>query len=370
MIILAWWYSLIIGQLALHLGDHGTMRDWVTTLREGELETTIGVEPFLWPRPKKGRVHISHGLVCPGKTFRDYIYSENDYYEPFDCPGLPNALAKVRTESHAVKFVQTYGLLGFTDVAGVEVINASSDVLSGVLDEEAVCEAVYEHLPHDPPEWFLSQAQTVRFALDLIKALGCLDDKQLIATLEDHSVDLDRCANHTQHHSSSTRQNKTSIFGGDVISGVYVLQLGEERPNNIAQTVIISTPIGQSRSSAIREHAYALLALMVNRNTKAIRLGVRASSNGLVFCREARALIEVIWYHIGEMALLIGRGKNRLTRPAQGIRMCEECGLPFVVTDRRQRFCPPDFGSKSLCATRARQRRLREKTTRSAAEES
>ena len=39
------------------------------------------------------------------------------------------------------------------------------------------------------------------------------------------------------------------------------------------------------------------------------------------------------------------------------VARCQECGLPFVVTDPRQRFCPPRMGEReSRCAMRHRQR--------------
>jgi hypothetical protein len=38
------------------------------------------------------------------------------------------------------------------------------------------------------------------------------------------------------------------------------------------------------------------------------------------------------------------------------IRDCENCGLPFIQTDARQRFCPGEGRSASRCATRFRQR--------------
>lgn len=41
-------------------------------------------------------------------------------------------------------------------------------------------------------------------------------------------------------------------------------------------------------------------------------------------------------------------------------RVCAECGLPFVLDDQRQRFCPAEGGaSESQCGRKNRMRRLR-----------
>jgi len=62
----------------------------------------------------------------------------------------------------------------------------------------------------------------------------------------------------------------------------------------------------------------------------------------------ARGLIEIIWLLVRDMAL------------GGELRRCEECGAPFLVTDRRQRYCPPDLpGTNSRCAARAQKRRQR-----------
>ena len=44
------------------------------------------------------------------------------------------------------------------------------------------------------------------------------------------------------------------------------------------------------------------------------------------------------------------------------VRLCEECGKPFEVRDRRMRFCPPPPGLKdSRCCMRHLKRRARAK---------
>jgi len=59
-------------------------------------------------------------------------------------------------------------------------------------------------------------------------------------------------------------------------------------------------------------------------------------------------LVEFIWLYVGDAAL--GRYE---------VRRCAECGAFFLVTDNRQRYCPPPTrGGKSRCLTR---RQMREK---------
>lgn len=221
-------------------------------------------------------------------------------------------------------------------------------------------------LPFDPLSWFLAQARTVRFALDLISALEYDHTDRLLSVLEERRIDVEWNDDPPWDGAGPIEpppMGLAAFDGRGGAYGAYELALGPEvmcagGPYDFLLRVYANDG---DRPTAVRIHAYRLLAEMVNENTKGIHQGLQTTKRGLALSRTATALIEVIWYLVGEAALLVSRGMSREERPAQGIRMCEECGLPFVVTDRRQRFCPPDFGSKSLCATRARQRRLRER---------
>jgi hypothetical protein len=93
----------------------------------------------------------------------------------------------------------------------------------------------------------------------------------------------------------------------------------------------------------------------VNWNTPGVRYGLQRveEPGGLVAALTATALLEVIWWHVGQWALRVTKGGE--------VRLCEFCDTPFLVEDGRQRFCPKTIGEESLCALKARQRRLRQR---------
>lgn len=61
-----------------------------------------------------------------------------------------------------------------------------------------------------------------------------------------------------------------------------------------------------------------------------------------------RAMVQVIYWHMLDAA------------EGGSLRVCAECHRPFIVTDNRQKFCPPaGWENESLCAMRYRQRKHR-----------
>lgn len=109
-------------------------------------------------------------------------------------------------------------------------------------------------------------------------------------------------------------------------------------------------PLGEEGREDLKKHARSIVVDLVNSNTVGLRTGLDADSEkeGFHLKLRAAALIEIIWMHVRDAAL------------GGTLRRCADCGTPFLVTDKRQNFCPPDLpGGKSRCAARSLKRRQR-----------
>lgn len=268
-----------------------------------------------WKRPLPGTVRIESEVIKiePG---------EWKSYRPFEFSSLPNALAKADHKEAALAFVQKYGLLGYS---GLEVDSAHVDR-----------ENPYEG---DPLSWFLAQASTVRFALHLLAMLRDSDEAALAGWIKAQmiSVPLKRFI-----PSAPSEKYKTAA---------HLFAIGTE-------TVLNPLKEPQQWEGAHDVLAMQLVEYLVNANTVGVRrrLFVGPFEKKVRAQFSARALIEAIWYLVGEAALSPQEGRF------SGVRFCEECGTPFIVTDKRQRYCPGDeLSGASLCGSRARMRRRRKR---------
>ena len=224
-------------------------------------------------------------------------------YCPLEVPNLPNALAKVRDAEAAVRFAGTYGRLGYDWI-----------LPKGQLDRR---------VGGDPLDWFLTQADTVRCALALVEALGREDENVAGAILKAQSVQTP---------------------AGFLIA---------KGPARVVQELFVEPDFGEPPALAA---ARAMVAGLVNGNTEGVHREISRMQGQLASGFVFPALISAIWWMLGDAAILAQE------QDGAAIRLCEECGTPFVVTDRRQRFCPPEFGSKaSVCGTRYRMRQHRAK---------
>jgi len=297
-------------------------------------------QPFTWRIPRKDRVFIEDGVVRPGKTVGDYVIGSGRY-DPFSHSNLPNALAKVQDEADVVNFVQSYGLLGY-----------SPRLLFGPKPRELA--QLYDAMKGDPVDWVLAHARTVRFALRLLHALQYPGDGLLLDVLQEEwrpfegPPDLD--------DPEVTRGFAALEKGG--IVGRFGVALGAETTMLVPVTVL---PEHAGRPEATRAVAQELLVLMVSSNTVGVTQSLTVRNGTFGVQRRATSLIEVIWYHVGEMALIQQHAQTTGEDNGKAIRTCEECGSPFLVTDQRERFCPSPFGGPSLCASRNRQRRYRQR---------
>jgi len=127
-----------------------------------------------------------------------------------------------------------------------------------------------------------------------------------------------------------------------------------------------STAILPSPGIAALQVGWDTMVDLVNANTAKIReelvqrqelmwverdvtVMVASRREGLVWVRRYGALIEVIWSMVGDIAVK-GHQDGEVY-----LRRCEWCRIPFLATDKRQRFCPPPAGSKkSLCGLKYR----------------
>ncbi len=247
------------------------------------------------------------------------------FYYPLEVPSLPNALAKIDHKEAAVAFVQKYGLLGYSGL-GQDPIHLET--------------SKYRPYEGDPLSWFLAQASTVRFVLNLIVMLQNNDERALNDWIMAQAVSI-----------------PFKVFDPSAPKEVripaHVLAEGQEV---VHMHYSEEGPPCETYNFGI-DWALSLIAFLVNVNTYGFRrrLVHYYTKKRLVPGLSARALIEAIWYMVGQAALSLPKSKLPV------IRLCEECGTPFLVTDRRQRFCPGDgFSRGSLCGARYRMRRSRQ----------
>jgi len=189
-----------------------------------------------------------------------------DFYNPLALSNLPNALAHVETDKDAAAFVQRFGLLGY----------------SGLADNPM---GPYEG---DPVGWMRAHARAVNFALKLIEATG--DTAKATGLLQEFSATVG-----------------------------HIWPVGIEKR-------FIPFSLNETWRENFHHLIPQILAHVVDGNTQGVRPGLSYSGETLTLQFQANALIEIIWYKVGEMA--VSRAE---------LRTCEECGTLFVVTDRRQR---------------------------------
>lgn len=279
----------------------------------------VGCE-WVWARPvhdipDQEIVKIKDGYVFLNQTWEGY--------HPFNFPNLPNRLAHVESTKDITQFVERYGVLGYQ-----ELIQENPR-----LDTYTV---------GDPVDWFLQQAKTVRFALQLINAVQ--EDKD-------------------------EEQIKKLIYSAQVLVPANIFERAKDLPDEFMAKVhcfaegpdVIFRPVLQPDQW---EGKHRLLAIqmashLINTNSRGVSRVIGLAEEDLApaipwqFAQllNGRSLIEVIWHQVGDAAL---------NPSGKGTRICNECGLPFIVTDKRQKFCPGDvFSSGSLCGTRKRVRELR-----------
>jgi hypothetical protein len=280
--------------------------------RGGEILIKDGL--LIWRIPPVN--HPDNTPVC----FADAILDGSlEDFDPFDYPNLPNAFAKVDNEASAVAFAKKYGLLGYLLLA--------EDTATGLVPQSLATFGRSDGEPSEPVEWFLAHAAAVRFVLRLIKGLQDGDERGLGVLIDREAI--------------SMRLGKKTVKG----HVAPVRNEVEVRPDSFISYLSDPTP---------SQWAVAWIAFMVDGNTQSIRRILTPFQSTLWTGLYVKSLIEAIWYQVGEMALLSQE------QDGKAVRACKECGTLFVVTDKRQQFCPGDaWSAGSLCGARSRMRKTR-----------
>ncbi|UNC92419.1 hypothetical protein [Candidatus Contubernalis alkaliaceticus] len=288
-----------------------------------------------WAQPKADTVKIKDNRILWEGEW------ESKYY-PFDFPNMPNALAKVDNAEQAVDFVKRYGFLGyftFDDEKTVSLLSVG-----------------------EPLDWFICHAKTVKLVLYLIEAMQNKNEKIIKSIIDSSIVEITRKM--LWEGAPEIKKTEAQKASEKVKTKAHVIAEG---PNISYTDAFIQTPeilLGSQILSDNPQNKYQMIAILmvshlIDENTKRVRRTLFLGGKKLDRFMQSfysRSLIEAIWYMIGDAALL-SQEKN-----GKGIRTCKECGLPFIVTDKRQQFCPGDEYSKgSLCGARYRMRNYRSK---------
>lgn len=233
----------------------------------------------------------------------DGILKATDAYSvlwPFNKPDLPTEFAKVSDAKSAIKFELRYAPLGY----------------------DSLVKDLNKRKGGDPLQWVCEHARFVRDALELIYDIAAKDGEDATGIL----------------HSLGTV--KTLIYPRGAHHGSSTMRLPESTKDalNIAAVTI---------------------TILVKGNTENMRQELMAGHNAaLSSILSFNALIEAIWSMIGDLALKAQRGQE------DGyFKKCEWCSMPFLASDRRQRFCPgPTWSTReskqSLCGLKFRQHKL------------
>lgn len=264
-----------------------------------------------WWTPAKGEIIVDNNHI--------YIKggAESSYY-PFDFINLPNAFAKIDNVQSAIDFIEKYGYLGYY------AINDNSYETSA---------------KGDPIDWILTSAKTVRLTLYLIKAIQENDSEKIMTVLDSAAITV-------------PYKLFSGLSDGDKPKAILLVKGQNTITVSYNRDIWLYDPL---------THAKNLINDLINDNTKGIRRRIvikKRKTKDEIFKPipqySANALIEVVWHLIGDAYLLSFENEGK------GIRTCEECGLPFIVTDNRQKFCPGDqFSKSSICGNKNRVRNYR-----------
>ena len=288
-------------------------------------------EKWLWHKPKDNDAKVENGYI--------YYISSIEFYHPFDFSYLPNQLAKVIDENSAIKFVNSYGSLGYKEFFDEEQF----------LNEELWPLRYGDNC--DPFDWFLLQTKTIRFVLYLIEAIYENGGKDLKELIEEDSITRDI----EDKKNSSTKEEK-----------VHRVAIGCEEG-------FIKSPIeraelrGVSTNEQYRILALELAAYLISINSSGVHRGIAYETDYDSYNRPvpkeplkvvprffANSLVEGIWHQVGDILLASQKIGGK------GVRICEECGMPFIYYDNRQIYCPKDeYSHGSLCGNRKRTREFR-----------
>jgi hypothetical protein len=253
---------------------------------------------------------------------------------PAGSPQLVNELARLYEgdEDAVLGFASTWGLLGWWPMTRDAVTPGSERY-----HEIALASRLSAEDPRigEPLSWIWAHASGVRLCLTLLGYLRARD----VAGLQEHLASL-----RLPVLADAGPDDRYPVITCGMRHAVQarVLVMREDDPVGWA-SLLIRAVVNANLREGITEQ--------LEEETVAGQLTLRRR-------RIFSSLSDVIYWHLAELA----QSDDRLAQ-------CEFCGTVFLQEDRRQRFCPPpqwvnEEGHKrgpteSLCAKRARMRRLR-----------
>ncbi len=319
--------------------------------------------------------------VLPGRT-------EEYEYEPMTVPGLATAFARIAAsgprvapsprpgESRAAfsrrrlekleemrrkeggRFLQRYGRLGFWQTPG----------LDGDLWPESRRTKLME-----PLDWIVAQARTVGFALDLIAGLQVRDRRAVGAALERLRTgsgplyaNSDSVPPRLRWDAAGRTSVRYAVAKGASYRGAQqqidrsVPAKERPLPDYVASwQKEASYPLLGPDDENVFDHAGLIVADLVRFHLENLSYAFGWTGDQFAVWPARGSLLRAVWLQVQRAALW--------SRP---VRHCEECGAPFVASDARQRFCPPEIvwnangtftqlGLKSACAARNQKRSQR-----------
>lgn len=255
-------------------------------------------------------------------------------YEPAKFPDLPSLLSKATTEAEVKRFLKSSGPLGFWRLAPDKQKSRWPEKYGprGAIDWE-------------PVDWIIAQASTIGFALHILDGLRAKSKSSLEGAITKRRI---RVREFPDGEGGSLGKYATYFVAKGGAWGGEGGKLGD-RSQRGGWFQTDCYPLYEDERG-LERHAEVILVELINANTEGVREQLWVEQNrGIGLEHKAKGLIELIWLHVRKAAM--GRSE---------IRRCLECGSPFVVTDNRQRFCPPDLpGTKSRCAARWHKRNQR-----------
>ena len=242
-----------------------------------------------------------------------------DRFNPFDRPRLANDLVKVNDERSALAFARRYGSLGYAGYKG--------DPPSG----EKTADGRYEIMGRldfrkmgDPLEWIYAQAGTVRLVLELLESMGGADER-LETVLRRHCPY--RLPQDVWGLKESFFQQVAYQRVQDDDNVGYLVTLPVAKLDTVADRMY--------GAATLTDLAVSIISDLVDANTPEVRqrLSWDDTATKFVFRQGAPRLIQVVWWQVASVAVASDKQ----------VKLCKLCGAPFIVTDRRQKFCPAAY---------------------------
>ncbi len=316
----------------------------------------MGMLKDKWPTEEEWRVAGSWRSLSTWMVFRSYKIQNGvlkpaersfplgaRFYLPVLSPAIVGEIGRllVGERLDAIAFAKRWGVLGYLDILGPnERASIPSDSPEG-----------------DPLGWVWAHVRGIQVVLDLHRLLrrdATRELEQYLGSLNtpDGTRDAVEKANRALREHDFAEVLKVTesllrfpdLFRGSKSDSGLISGRRQHIVRNVFQP-IEDDPRAQARG---------IIALIINPNLVGVynQIGERQEGKGqrrLELASSFDSLLSVIYWHLARIVT------------GETVRECAECGMPFLVQDGRQRFCPSGGTGESLCALRHRQRKLKNK---------